>query len=70
MAARGHSAAAPRLHLGCGPERLSGWVNLDRVPNGATDDLLVAEASGRGDPDAAPWPEDDYEGLLRDLAIR
>ena len=46
-----------RLHIGCGPNILPGWVNIDRVAHapGVRCDLDLA---------ALPWPDGSVEAVL------
>lgn len=58
-----------RLHIGCGPERLAGWVNIDRLPFPGVD--RVADVT-RGIPfrdAAAIYAEHFLEHLALDDAV-
>jgi predicted SAM-dependent methyltransferase len=46
-----------RLHLGCGPRVLPGWVNIDSVP-------CTADVRGDIDLTALPWPDAAADEIL------
>jgi hypothetical protein len=47
-----------KLNLGCGSDRMDGWVNADKYKSGATDEIVDLEVT------PWPWPDNSVKEVM------